>query len=164
MSLVCTCADGASVNFGSKRGALTMMKSEDRPWLLMIHCCAHRIELAVKDAFLKSSNFAKIDDMMLNLYTFFRNSGKCWRILLHLAERLGVMVLRFPKASGTQFQVHKYQAIKALIVNFMPLCLFAENMIQAGVAVCKPDQKAKLKGYLNTWLSYEYLAAIHLYR
>lgn len=164
LGLVSACADGASVNMGKLSGALTVMKREGREWLLIIHCAAHKIELAVKDAFKSINDFEKIDEMCTNLYYFFKNSGKCWRILLHLAERLNVVVTRLPKAAGTRFQVHKYRAIKALIVNFLPLCLFAENMLEASNKACKPDQKAKLRGYLKHWLDYGHLSAMHLYR
>ncbi|KAK6171748.1 hypothetical protein SNE40_018183 [Patella caerulea] len=162
--LVSACADGASVNMGRLTGALTVMKNEDRDWLLIIHCSSHRIELAMKDAFMAIDDFTKIDDMMLNLYYFFKNSGKCWRILVLLAERLNVILQKIPKSSGTRFQGHKYRAIKVLIVDFLPLCLFAENMISSTNKSCKVEQKAKLQGYLNQWLDYGYLASMHLYR
>ena len=44
-------ADGASVNFGSQSGVLTRMKQNDMDYLLTIHCVAHRLELALGDAF-----------------------------------------------------------------------------------------------------------------
>lgn len=37
-------------------------------------------------------------------------------------------------------------------------------MIEANNKVCGVPQKAKLRGYLNQWLSYEYLACLQLYR
>lgn len=161
--LISACADGAAVHLGKLRGALTELKA-DRPWLLIIHCSAHRIELAVKDAFKESPEFELIDEMMLNLHYFFRNSGKCWRILLLVAEKLDVLIHRFPKSSGTRFQAHKYRGLKVLIVNFLPLCLFAEIMLEANNKACDTQQKAKLQGYLHKWLSYQYLTSLQLYR
>lgn len=43
-------ADGASVNFGRHSGVYTQMK-EDMPWLVGVHCIAHKLELAAKDCF-----------------------------------------------------------------------------------------------------------------
>lgn len=43
-------ADGASINFGRKEGIYTKLNDE-MPWLLGVHCVAHRLELAAKDAF-----------------------------------------------------------------------------------------------------------------
>ncbi|XP_064605788.1 zinc finger protein 862-like [Liolophura sinensis] len=161
--LVSACADGAAVNLGRLNGAMTVLKAE-RPWMLIIHCSAHPLELAVQDAFKQTPDFQRIDDMMLNLHLFFRDGEKRWRILILVTEKLGVLIQRFPKDAGTRFQVHKYRALKVLIVNFLPLCLFAENMIQSTNKECDPPQKAKLRGYLNQWLSYQYLASLHMYR
>ena len=49
--MVSSTADGASVNFGRYNGVLTQQK-ETRPWLVTIHCVAHRAELALKDSLL----------------------------------------------------------------------------------------------------------------
>lgn len=49
-SCVATAADGASVNFGVKAGVLTLLQ-ETMPWMLKVHCVAHRLELAIADAF-----------------------------------------------------------------------------------------------------------------
>lgn len=42
--------DGASVNMGKTAG-LGVRLREMSPWLLVIHCFNHRLELTVKDAF-----------------------------------------------------------------------------------------------------------------
>ncbi|CAB4018778.1 Hypothetical predicted protein, partial [Paramuricea clavata] len=42
--------DGVSVNMGSINGIGVKLRY-DSPWLLIIHCFNHRLELAVKDAF-----------------------------------------------------------------------------------------------------------------
>ena len=46
--LVACCFDGASVMMGHKTGVATRLK-EKVPFLTVIHCCAHRLELAIKD-------------------------------------------------------------------------------------------------------------------
>ncbi|XP_057313455.1 uncharacterized protein LOC130654829 [Hydractinia symbiolongicarpus] len=45
--LVSATADRANVNMGINHGALTMM-AEEHPWLVVIHCVNHRLELANK--------------------------------------------------------------------------------------------------------------------
>ena len=42
-------ADGAAVNFGAKRGVFQRLW-ENMPWLIVTHCVAHRLELAIRDA------------------------------------------------------------------------------------------------------------------
>ena len=61
--LVGITADGASVNTGRISGLMTRL-GEDRDWLVKIHCINHRVELAVKDAFL-NSKYKEIDDFHL---------------------------------------------------------------------------------------------------
>ncbi|XP_030837514.1 zinc finger protein 862-like [Strongylocentrotus purpuratus] len=48
--------DGAAINFGVHRGMMAQLRNE-MPWLIAVHCVAHRLELAVKDAF-KNSFFS----------------------------------------------------------------------------------------------------------
>ena len=58
--LVGASADGAAVNFGCRTGVLSQFENEC-PWLVTIHCTAHRLELALKDAF-KNTYFTKVFD------------------------------------------------------------------------------------------------------
>ena len=54
-SCIAAAADGASVNFGKDNGVLPLLaRHQDMPWLIKIHCIAHRLELALKDAFAES--------------------------------------------------------------------------------------------------------------
>lgn len=50
-SLIATAADGASVNFGRESGLLVRLQKAGAPWMLKIHCLAHRLELSLADAF-----------------------------------------------------------------------------------------------------------------
>ena len=156
--LVAACTDGASVNMGRLSGACTKMK-EERPWMLIIHCSNHQLELAVKDAFTAQKSFTDIDELLIQIYYMFRNSGKAKRLFTAMALTLDVTCVAFVKAGGTRFQNHKYRAAKAMIINFLPLLLYLENMIEV-----KNAQTPKLKGYLNTFLSYKCLASLHFYK
>ena len=42
------CFNGASVNMGCKTGVAARLR-QDVPNIVTIHCCSHRLELAVKD-------------------------------------------------------------------------------------------------------------------
>lgn len=161
--LIAVCADGAGVNMGRISGACTEMKSS-RPWLLVIHCVNHRLELAIGDAFLSDVSFKSLDEMMTSIYYLFRNSGKNKRLIIRLAQRLSVTWVSFVNPKGTRFQAHRYHGIRVMIVNYLSLLLFAENMIEANNKTCKPELKAQLRGYLNKWLTYGYLGALELYR
>ncbi|KAK9515783.1 hypothetical protein VZT92_026399 [Zoarces viviparus] len=62
-------ADGASVTFGCRQGIYTKLKN-DMPWLMGIHCLAHRLELACKNAF-QGTYFNQEIDGFLSFYTSF---------------------------------------------------------------------------------------------
>ncbi|KAK6178299.1 hypothetical protein SNE40_013101 [Patella caerulea] len=161
--LVSICTDGASVNLGVLNGACVKIKQEyDRQWILLIHCSSHRLELAMKDAFTTNKQFVEVDDILVQIYYMFRNSGKAKRILTAIALTLGVVCVTFVKASGTRFQNHKLRAIRALIVNFLPFLVYMENMIENRGA-CTGETAAKLKGYIKKFQTYSFLASVHLY-
>lgn len=67
--LVGSSADGASVNFGRLTGVLTQYKNQF-DWLVTIHCAAHRMELALKDAF-KSTYFTIVSKYILHQAAYY---------------------------------------------------------------------------------------------
>ena len=71
--LIAVCADGAGVNMGRISGACNEMKSS-RPWLLVIHCVNHKLELAIGDAFLSHVSFKSLDEMLTSIYYLFRST------------------------------------------------------------------------------------------
>jgi len=161
--LIGVCADGASVNMGRLHGACTEMKS-NRIWLKIIHCVNHRLELAMGDAFSSNKAFENLDNMMIKIFYLFKNSGKNKRLIQRLAQRLNVTFIGFINTKGTRFQEHNYRGIKAMIVNYLSLLLFCENMVEADNRSVKPDIKAMLKGYHDRMVTYGYLATLELYR
>ena len=56
--------DGASVNLGQFTGLGTRIKAQ-APWLQVVHCFNHKLELALKDAFTQSSAFPAVDSFIL---------------------------------------------------------------------------------------------------
>ena len=49
--------------------------------------------------------------------------------------QLDIMYVAFVKSDGTHFQNHKYRAIKAVIINYIPMSLLMENYIAVGSEV-----------------------------
>ena len=131
--LVTCTADGASVNFGAKKGLLTRL-NEDRGWLVNIHCANHRVELAVKDAF-KSSPFQEIDDRYISLYNLLKNSGKIKSEVKIAAEALNIQNYTLPKLTGTRFVGHRITAVRRLLDMWPAIIMALQNV--------KADQKTK---------------------
>ena len=66
--------DGAAVNLAE--GGLKGQLKQVAPWMEMVWCLAHRLELALKDA-LKNTLFSSIDEMLLRYCVFlYENSPK----------------------------------------------------------------------------------------
>ena len=61
--------DGASVNMGIHQRLLTLIKRE-APWLSLVHCSNHRVELAIKDSFANFS-FTIVDELLMELYYLY---------------------------------------------------------------------------------------------
>ena len=111
---------------------ICILFQEDREWLTLIHCTNHRLQLAMKDAFLADAAFKEVDKVLLEMYLITRDSGKVKGLLKSIAMRLDVMYVAFAKSDGTRFQNHKHRAIKALIINYIPMSLLMENYIAVG--------------------------------
>ena len=69
--LVAFGADGASVMMGKHNGVIARIRREMAPSLVGVHCCAHRLELAVKDVVKKHPLYSTFDRLLLDLYLFY---------------------------------------------------------------------------------------------
>ena len=133
----------------------TLLK-EKSPWLHIIHCFSHRLELAVKDAF-KNEAFVKIDNMLSVLYKLYQYSSKRYRELKRFADAWDEVVRKPKKAYGTRWIDHKYKAIEIVLQNYGPdVELLAQTDSQ-------PLKRAELKGYVNKWKHATYPMYIALY-
>ena len=65
--------DGAAVNIGLKDDLIKLIQ-DDRPWVGLVWCLAHRLELGIKDAL---SNWVKPVEVNLQyLYYMYEKSSK----------------------------------------------------------------------------------------
>jgi len=100
--MISATADGASVNFGIYKGLLTKL-SEDRPWLLKIHCVNHRLELAVKDAMKDSPLFILAHRMYTTIYYLLQNSGPLSAEVKNACKALNITYYELTRFAGTRF-------------------------------------------------------------
>ena len=110
-------ADGAAVNLGI-RGVSVLMKSDEGiDWLVTVHCASHRLELSIADA-LKSTVFSDINEMLQNVYSFYKKSPKKMIQLEGLGEALEMAVCMPVKSSGTRWLEHKIRAMSWISKNY----------------------------------------------
>ena len=89
----------------------------DSPWLQVIHCFNHHLELAIKDAF-KNDNFNKIDEMLMKFYYFYQKSPKLLQELKRIAEAWEKSVPKPSKSYGTHWIDQKLTSMKIMLENY----------------------------------------------
>ena len=159
---VATAADGASVNFGRHSGVLTTLQS-DMPWLVKIHCVAHRLELALNDS-LKESYYCEIDQIMMQLYYMYRRSTKKWKELQAVGEALEENVVKPVRAQGTRWVDHRRKAVLAISRNYTCLITQFEDMASGERSDITGEDQAIIKGYLRQLKSHKFVLYLHSYR
>ena len=135
--------DGASVNTGVLNGAGVLMQANS-PWLQVIHCFNHRLELDIKDAF-KNDNFNKIDETLMKFYYLYQKSPKCLQELKRIAEAWEKSAPKPSKSYGTCWIDHKLTSMKIMLENYRAYISHVELLSQTDSQALK---RAELKGYL----------------
>ena len=108
--------DGAAINTGIHSGLGVKFK-ETAPWISVIHCFNHRLELAVKDTF-NDTFFKDIDTMLVKLYHLYRKSPKRLRELETFGEMYERSIRKPYKLYGTRWISHKLKAMETVLQNY----------------------------------------------
>lgn len=67
--------DGASNMMGKHNGLVALLQ-KDYTEIIGVHCLAHRLELAYKDAVKNDPVYTRLTTLLLGLYYFYKNSSK----------------------------------------------------------------------------------------
>ena len=145
--------DGASVNLGQFGGL------EKAPWLELVHCFNHRIELALKDAF-ENSAFANIETLLMKLYYLYRKSPKRYRELKEQSEGYEKTITKPTKAHGTRWIDHKYRAMERVLDNYRPYIAHLESLCHTNSQSLK---RAELVGQAKKWTDATYPMYMAMY-
>ena len=93
-------ADGAARNLGVTHQSVSTIQRSIAPWMVQIHCMAHRLELSLKDCF-KDTYFERtIVDTLASIYHFYRSSPKRLRELKTVAEWMEMHVQHQPEQTA----------------------------------------------------------------
>ena len=147
--------DGASINTGIRNGLGAKIK-EIAPWLTVIHCFNHRLELGVKDAF-RESFFSEIDHMLLKFYYLYQKSPKRLRELREFGEIYDKVVPKPTKSAGTHWIAHKVQGMEIISSHYG---IFMNHLESLSHMDSDPEKRAELAGYAKRWVQAKY--PIHL--
>lgn len=89
------------MNTEAKKGLVALLRNDEMPWLIGMHCLNHRLELAAKNVF-EDTYMNEISEMLLSLYYVYEKSPKGLRELRTLGEVMEEVVTKPDKANGTK--------------------------------------------------------------
>ena len=124
-------ADGASVMMGRQNGVLKKIK-DDVPHLIEMHCVAHKLELAILDAFKDESILTELKDLLQGIYKHYHYSPKALRELNELAQVLELSVLKPVSLLGTRWTPHLHRGLKVFLHNFGIIYTHFQNTAAQG--------------------------------
>ena len=139
--------DGASVNTGKFTGLGVRVKAQ-APWLQLVHCFNHRLELAIKDAFQETPAYSAIETFITKLYYLYQQSPKRLQALKELAEAHQQSVPKPTKTGGTRWIDFKYNAMKNALDNYG---IYMTHVEELAVNDSQPKKRAEIKGFLAKW-------------
>ena len=145
-SIVGLNCDGANVNIGINNGLGKLVK-DSAPWLELVHCFNHRIELALKDVFEKTF-FSKIENMLTKLYYLYQKSPKRYRELKELSEAYEKTITKPAKAHGTRWIDHKFYAMTKVLPNYGAYIAHLESLSQTDSQALN---RSELEGHSKKW-------------
>ena len=114
--LVGICADGAAVNMGVRSGAAKRLQDEI-PHLIPVHCCAHRVELAVKSISTGIDYFESLEAILVELYKLYHKTP-LWNGLQQVGRMLEARVQKPVNLGGTRWVAHRHRALTILLGNW----------------------------------------------
>ena len=115
--LVAMGSDGASVRLGKKSGVIALLK-EQKPSIIGVHCSAHRLELAYKDAMKKVPLAEKVITMLTALYYMYQNSPLNQTNLKNAYNCLEMQVKLPTQAGGTRWVGHILLALENFLDGY----------------------------------------------
>ena len=117
------------MNLGVRSGAAKRLQDE-LPNLVPIHCCAHRVELAMKAISNQADYFKTLEDTLMELYKLYHKSPLCWSELQQVGQILQLKILKPTKLAGTRWIAHRYRALKIMIDGWKGFVVHASQVLQ----------------------------------
>lgn len=122
-------SDGAAVMIGRKGGVTALMK-EEIPYLVDIHCLAHKLELGALDGLKSNPQLNAVKEMLHGIYKQYHQSPKAWRELRSVAETLEEEVLKPVNIGGTRWLPHLHRALTSVTRSYGPLVAHFEHVVE----------------------------------
>ena len=159
LNIVCGNFDGAAVMMGARNGVKVKLIS-DHPCATVVHCVAHKLELAVLDAVKEISYLGEFEATAKEVIKLYHYSPKRRRELQQVADTLFQGLKSFLDIKQIRWIVSKERALKAILHNFPSLVAHLEHMA-AGVGN-SDEEKSRARGLLDNVLSSRFIFWLHV--
>ncbi|KAJ8301583.1 hypothetical protein KUTeg_020570 [Tegillarca granosa] len=137
--------DGASVMMGNKSGVSSKIKERLRRGIIMIHCVAHNLELAVLDA-VKGISYLSTLNLLFNR-----------RELVEIASVLEEASIKQTGLQKTRWVASRHRALVALEKSFPTVVYYFNHSASTG----KGEDQAKAKGIVKELCSERFVRFLH---
>ncbi|XP_062589081.1 zinc finger protein 862-like [Saccostrea cucullata] len=132
--------DGAS-NMMGKRNGLVALLQKDFTEIIGVHCLAHRLELAYKDAVKNDPLYNRLTTLLLRLYYFYKNSSKQRKNLKECMKVLNLIGTLPHRVNSTRWLPHMRRALDTLFTSYPA---FSHHLQDASHTNAKANGLARL--------------------
>ena len=136
-------SDGAKVNIGANNSVATRMREGGYGYIVVMHCMAHRLELAVLHSIRDSQLLQDLKDVLNKLHKHYHYSAKALRELKLVAEAMEATALKPTRLSGTRWTPHMSQALKHLCDAYPILVQHFQHTAEARAATAEVVGRAR---------------------
>ena len=143
-------SDGAKVNIGRNNSVATRL-SENRPYVIIGHCVAHRLELGVLEAIREHPMLGNVQDMLKKVHKHYHYSPKALRELRAIAEAMEEKVIKPTRLQGTRWVPHIYKAMNTLLKDYTVILAHFEHVAEAAPGQATAEVKGRAR-YMTTKL------------
>jgi hypothetical protein len=138
------CLDGASVNMGKYHSVKAYFQREF-PWVIVIHCINHALELAISDLKKADEHFCLFNDTLKDVFLLFHCSTKKRRELFQLADTLDQSISRLGGIQGIRWLASQFRAVDQMYENYEMVVTYMEQL-----ALDRTEERAtEYEGILN---------------
>ena len=148
--------DGASVMMGKRGGVTQQLQAKIGRPVIVIHCVAHRLELAVLDAVKTCSYLNRFEDTIKSIFKFYFYSPKRRREVNEIANILEEDVVYYSGVQNTRWLASRHRAICALEKHFPTTVMHLQH--KAGTS---DEQGQQAKGILKDLQSEKFVKYLY---
>ena len=146
--------DGARTMLGSYGGVAAKLTAYI-PHLVVVHCVAHRLQLAVIDSLKTVPFMQQVETTLRALYTYYHSSPKRLSQLKKTAAALEMQLLKLRDINAVRWVASKEQALQAFLQSWQVIVFHLQDSSN------EDSDAPKTKGLLKTICDLKFLKYCH---